>query len=46
MNNIKTAITLDEPELLSSSEWKMRKQVHEEKLSPILDPYLKDVLNK
>jgi len=41
MNNIKTAITLDEPEILSSSEWKMRKQVHEEKLSPILDPYLK-----
>lgn len=40
MNNIKAAISLDDPEIISSSEWKMRKQVHEEKLSPILEPYL------
>lgn len=41
MNNATPTATLDQINLLAPREWSLRMQKHKEKLSPILDPYLK-----
>src|SRR6056297_1954989 len=41
MNDVPFAKTLDQRNVLTYPEWKLRMLSHREKLSPIIDPYLK-----
>lgn len=42
MNDLPFAETFVKPHVLSPPEWKLRMQTHRAKLSPIIDPYLKN----